>query len=50
MFFILFFFTTVSLTSSENEKGLEYIRHCKADIMPDVMKVLAKEDLCAKCF
>ena len=34
MFFILFFFfTTVSLTSSENVKGLEYIRHCKADIM-----------------
>ena len=33
-----------SLTSSENVKGLEYIRHCKADIMPDVMK------FCAKCF
>ena len=40
----LFFFLLVSLTSSENVKGLEKIRHCKADIMPEVMKVLAKED------
>ena len=44
VFYFVFFSTTVSLTSSENVKGLEYVRHCKADIMPDVMKVLAKED------
>ena len=37
-------FQGASLTSSENVKGLEYIRLCKADIMPDVMKFLAKED------
>ena len=32
-----------SLISSENVKGLDYIRHCKADIMPDVMTFLAKD-------